>query len=70
VSKSTKTFFCLALLASLEACGVRGDPQPPLTPTELGRGKPTFKRSTEEFAFPDVPSPEPSATPRRRSFGE
>ena len=45
-------------------CGVRGRPQPPLTPPELGRGEPTFKRATEEFAFPDVPSAEPTPDPK------
>jgi len=54
------TFFALA------ACGVRGRPQPPLTPAEIGRGQPTFKRSTEEYAFPSVPAPEtePAPTPK------
>ena len=36
-------------------CGVKGDPVAPGTPAELGRGQPTYKRATEEFAFPDVP---------------
>lgn len=36
-------------------CGVKGDPIPPGTPAELGRGQPTYKKATEEFAFPDVP---------------
>lgn len=52
---------------TLVGCGVRGKPQPPLTPAELGRGQPTFKRATEEFAFPNVPSPDaptPTPTPR------
>ncbi len=61
--------FAIATVLSmtLAACGVRGAPQPPLTPPELGRGQPTFKRATEGFAFPDVPSPyvvpEPTPTP-------
>lgn len=58
----------------VSACGVRGKPQPPLTPAEIGRGQPTFKGTTEQFAFPDVPSPESgtdgvpatSPTPRPR----
>lgn len=44
-------------------CGVRGRPQPPLQPPELGRGQPTFKRASEEFAFAEVPSPETTASP-------
>lgn len=51
-------------LLMITGCGVRGRPQPPLTPAELGRGQPTFKRTTEEFAFPNVPSPDaPAPTP-------
>lgn len=59
----------------LFACGVRGRPQPPLVPADLGRGKPTFKRATEEFAFPNITSPNapleasPTATPNSRPAG-
>jgi hypothetical protein len=62
------SFVVPALLAS---CGVRGRPQPPLTPAELGKGKPTFQRATEDFAFPSVPEPgvtaEPTATPPKKA---
>lgn len=37
-------------------CGVKGDPIPPQKPPELGRGEPTYRRATEEFAFPDMPA--------------
>jgi hypothetical protein len=47
-------------------CGVRGKPEAPLTPPELGRGQPTFKRATQEFAFPNVPSPETTPGPRKK----
>ena len=50
--------------ACLSACGVRGKPQPPLVPAELGRGEPGFKRASEEFAFPNVPTPTPSVQPK------
>lgn len=55
---------------SLVGCGVRGRPQPPLTPPELGRGEPTFKRATEDLAFPEVPAPEATPDPNKRSTGE
>lgn len=61
VALLTIAFFLFAVFA---ACGVRGKPQPPLTPAELGRGKPTFRRGTEEFAFPAVPTP--SSVPDRK----
>lgn len=60
-------FSCLIIAAALGACGVRGRPQPPLTPAELGRGKPTFKRSTEAYAFPNVPNPESNPEPNPSS---
>ena len=31
------------------ACGVKGDPVPPEKPPELGRGRPTYKRATEDI---------------------
>lgn len=40
---------------ALGGCGVRGRPQPPLTPPEIGRGQPTFRRATEPFRFQNVP---------------
>lgn len=71
-----KRLLVLVSLFAAAACGVRGRPQPPLTPAELGRGQPTFKRSTEEYAFPNVPAPEtepspapaPTPTPKPRSI--
>lgn len=64
----TSAILSLAIAAALSAtgCGVRGRPQPPLTPAELGRGQPSFKRATEEFAFPEVPSPTPAPDPKNR----
>ncbi len=44
----------IALLGNI-GCGVRGDPVPPKIPAELGRGQPTYKRATEDLAFPTVP---------------
>lgn len=34
----------LALTFIVSACGVKGDPKPPLTPAEIGHGQPSFKR--------------------------
>ncbi len=44
-----------AVLLGVVGCGVKGDPLPPLTPAELGRGVPTYKGATEELAYPQVP---------------
>jgi hypothetical protein len=45
----------LSLLALTSACGVKGRPLPPEQPEELGRGKPTFTRTTEDFRFRNIP---------------
>ena len=52
----------IVILVLCNGCGVRSRPLPPLTPPELGRGSPTFKRATEEMAYPSVPpiSPQPT----------
>lgn len=73
-SKSMKKIslnLSLVIVAGLTvvACGVRGRPQPPLTPAELGRGEPSYKRATEELAFPNVPSPTPIQDPKSRQEG-
>lgn len=41
----TGIFFCFL------GCGVKGDPLPPEKPPELGRGRPTYKRATEEITI-------------------
>lgn len=56
--------FCLVLGSQLVlGCGVRGRPLAPLESTPLGHGQPSFKRSTEEYAFPRVQPPEATPTP-------
>lgn len=65
-----KVAITLLLLVGFSSCGVRGDPQPPLTPPELGHGQPGFKRASEEFAFPNIPSPTPAPTRAPRSSEE
>ena len=35
----------------LAGCGVKGDPLPPEKPTELGRGRPTYRRASEEIVI-------------------
>ncbi len=54
------------LLSSLVACGVKGPPRPPERSAELGRGQPSFTRATEQFAFPDVPSPDGTPQPTKK----
>lgn len=45
--------FSFVILAC--GCGVKGRPLPPEHPAELGRGKPTFTRTTEDFRFRNIP---------------
>lgn len=37
----------VALIFILAGCGVKGDPQPPIKPPDLGRGQPTFKEAVK-----------------------
>ena len=54
------TIAALFVLPSLYVmgCGVKGDPLPPLQPTELSRGKPTYKRATKDILFKNNESDE------------
>lgn len=45
--KKAATFSFLLFL--LDGCGVKGDPLPPERPAELGRGRPTYRRATEDL---------------------
>lgn len=38
-------FFLAVCVALFAACGVRGRPQPPLTPAEIGNGRPGISRA-------------------------
>lgn len=42
------------VLFAVLSCGVKGDPQPPLKPTHLGRGKPTFKEAIKSVEPAEV----------------
>jgi predicted small lipoprotein YifL len=71
VSKAVrfKAAVLFVLLSSLAACGVKGPPRPPERSAELGRGQPSFTRATEQFAFPDVPSPDGTPQPAKKQQG-
>jgi hypothetical protein len=57
MSNTVMSIFVLAafVTAAVSGCGVRGRPQPPESPPEIGRGQPTFRRATEQFKFLNVP---------------
>ncbi len=40
------------LVLGISGCGVKGKPQPPLTPPILGRGEPSFSKATETIKVP------------------
>ncbi len=44
-----KTSLLLIFLFAICACGVKGDPLPPEKPAELGRGRPTYKKATQDI---------------------
>ncbi len=52
-------FFVISLIT---ACGVKGDPLPPEKPPSLGRGRPTYKRATEDIQIQKSKTPAGSAT--------
>jgi len=49
------TLFILISFTSLEGCGVKGKPQPPLTAPVLGRGEPNFSKATEKVKLKQKP---------------
>lgn len=50
-----KLMTLIIILGLVNACGVKGDPIPPKTPRDLGRGQPTYKGATQELAPPQIP---------------
>jgi predicted small lipoprotein YifL len=58
IHQRVQIFLLLSFLLSVIAgCGVKGDPVPPATPADIGRGKPLF-RSEEDDS---------SAMPKRKT---
>lgn len=55
MKNKTKFLLMILMISSICGCGVRGDPVPPLQPTELGRGQPTYREATKDLATPYVP---------------
>ena len=49
-----KIIFVFVTFLLTVACGVKGDPLPPERPAQMGRGKPTYKRATENLKLPNV----------------
>ncbi len=56
-------FYCLIVFSL--SCGVRGRPQPPKTPAEIGRGQPTFSRAMKTIDATGAPNKEPD-TPAKK----
>jgi hypothetical protein len=56
--KNPLIFSILAVWVS--GCGVKGDPLPPERPAELGRGRPTYKRATENIPIETVRPKDPT----------
>jgi hypothetical protein len=50
-----KLIFSLLVIFALVRCGVKGDPLPPEKPAEIGRGRPTYKRASEEIKMQKAP---------------
>ena len=48
-----KIIFIFILSVAIAACGVKGDPLPPIGEEKIGRGKPTYRRAAKKIALPD-----------------
>jgi predicted small lipoprotein YifL len=59
--KAISDLVLMATVFFLSACGVKGDPLPPEKPAELGRGRPTYKRATEDLQIRKSGAPRPSS---------
>ena len=44
----------ILVVTGLLGCGVKGDPLPPEKPADIGRGRPTYKRATEDLKLRKV----------------
>ena len=44
------------ITAVIAGCGVKGDPLPPERPVEMGRGRPTYRRATENIKLEKDPA--------------
>ena len=52
MNKCGKIAILFMVLAGILSCGVKGDPVPPMTPAEIGSGKPLFKGEDDESMSP------------------
>ncbi len=55
-----KKIASLSLAVVFSGCGVKGDPLPPEKPTDLGRGRPTYRRASEEITIEKRRRPPPA----------
>ncbi len=46
-----KKILMLLMLTVLTSCGVKGNPQPPLEPPTIGRGRPSFQKATKPLTI-------------------
>lgn len=61
-----RALFLIFLTFFNSRCGVKQDPQPPLTPYEIGRGQPLFKMDQDRSA----PAKIKKNTPAQPDFEE
>lgn len=47
-----KIIFIFIFLNFISSCGVKGDPQPPLAPADIGRGQPSYRRALKDVNLP------------------
>ncbi len=67
MSKIIHSFVAVILLIGFSACGVKGDPKPPLVPAAMGHGQPSFKRATKILTPTPVVDPEATPVPKPKN---
>ncbi len=57
MKSSVSAGFLILFSLFISACGVKGQPQPPLTAPVLGRGEPSYSKATEKVKLKKNPLP-------------
>jgi predicted small lipoprotein YifL len=58
----SQLFVLAAAMICIAGCGVKGNPVPPDTPPEIGKGRPDISTSSEELMIPVEPPVLPTPT--------
>jgi hypothetical protein len=68
--KKITSLSLMGCFLGLVGCGVKGDPLPPLKPSTLGRGEPTYRKATEKIPLQDIHTDEDNLKEQREPEDE